>query len=161
MPGPWREEVCFLLDVRRGKMFRVDTATDMLTDAEMRQHTSLVKEADRREIKSFIQDKVFSLKRRSEATVRPMDCIWVREWKTRFSAQTRGEFKSRRVVRGFLGPRKRHVSPYASTAARLSQRLLVCFAVEGEFELEQWDIGSAILEGFGFNVMRDVPTVRD
>ena len=56
IPGPWRESVSFLMCVRAGECFRVDTETDMLTDAEMRQYASLVREADRREFKSFVSD---------------------------------------------------------------------------------------------------------
>ena len=85
----------------------------MLTDAELRQYENLVRDADRREIKSFVSDKVFSLRRKSDATVRSMDCIWVRKWKTRPSAKNKGEIKSRLVVRGFLDPQKRHVSRYS------------------------------------------------
>jgi len=128
----------------------------MLTDAEMRQYENLVREADRREIKSFVSDKVFRLRRKVEATVRPMDCIWVRKWKTRPTSECKGEVKSRLVVRGFLDPQKRHVSRYSSTATRLSQRLLVSLSVEHHFELEQWDIGNAFLKGFSFKVMREM-----
>ncbi len=96
--------------VRTGNCYRVDTETDMLTDAEMRQHENLVREADRKEIRSFVSDKVFRLKRKSKATVRSMDCIWVRKWKTRPSAQNKGEIKSRLVARGFLDLQKRYVS---------------------------------------------------
>ena len=143
IPGPWREAVCFLMSVRDGTCFRVDTESDMMTDAEMRQHEDLVREADHKEIKSFVSDKVFRLRRRAEATVRPVDCIWVRKWKTRPSKGVRGEVKSRLVVRGFLDPQKRHVSRYASTARRLSQRLLVSLSVEHRFDVEQCGINTA------------------
>ena len=54
--------------------------------------------------------------------------------------------KSHIVVRGFLDPQKKLVARYSSTASRLSQRLLCLFAVENFVELEQWDIGNAVLK---------------
>ena len=47
--------------VRDGTCFRVDTETDMLTEAEVREFDALVREADMREVKSFVDDKVFKL----------------------------------------------------------------------------------------------------
>ena len=80
-PGPWKESVSFLMNVRNGKCFRVDTATDMLTQDKLFQHAAIVQAADERETKSFVDDKVFQLIRRHDAPVRPMDCLWVRKWK--------------------------------------------------------------------------------
>ena len=102
LPGPWKEQVAFLMDVRDGTCFRVDTATDMLTTDELFRHSALVQAADEREIKSFVDDKVFQLIRRQDAPVRPMDCLWVRKWKRKPTANDPGEVKSRLVVRGFL-----------------------------------------------------------
>ena len=48
LPGPWREAVSFLMDVRDGTCYRVDQEHAMLTEAELRQHEALVKEDDRR-----------------------------------------------------------------------------------------------------------------
>ena len=141
IPGPWKESVCFLMDTRDGTCFRVDTATDMLSQEELHTHEALVREADAREVKSFIDDKVFKLVRRDAVNIRTMDCIWVRKSKRKPTPKDRGEIKSRLVVRGFLDPQKRHVSRYSSTATRLSQRLLVSLVVEHRFELEQWSIG--------------------
>ena len=97
----------------------------MLTSDELRQHEGFVREADKREMKSFVDDKVFRLIKREESSVRTMDCLWIRKWKRRPSANDHGEVKSRLVVRGFLDPQKRHVAKYSSTATRLSQRCLV------------------------------------
>ena len=78
IPGPWKESVCFLMDTRDGTCFRVDTATDMLSQEELHTHEALVREADAREVKSFIDDKVFKLVRRDAVNIRTMNCIWVR-----------------------------------------------------------------------------------
>jgi len=128
----------------------------MLTQEELYAHSHLVQAADAREVKSFIDDKVFRLIRRSEAPIRPMDCLWVRKWKRKPTAKDPGEVKSRLVVRGFLDPQKRHVSRYSGTATRLSQRLLVSLAVEHDLDLEQWDIGNAFLKGFSFDMMKQM-----
>ena len=137
LPGPWKEQVAFLMGMRDGTCFRVDTATDMLTTDELFRHSALVQAADEWEIKSFVDDKVFQLIRRQDAPVRPMDCLWVRKWKRKPTANDPGEVKSRLVVRGFLDPQKRHVSRYSGTATRLSQRMLVSLAVAHGLELEQ------------------------
>ena len=125
------------MDVNDGTCFRVDTATDMLTDDELWTHYALVQAADKQEMKSFVDDKVFRFIRRNDAKVRTMDCLWVRKWKRKPTANDPGEVKSRLVVRGFLDPQKRHVSRHSGTATRLSQRLLVSVAVENNFDLEQ------------------------
>ena len=69
-----------------------------------------MREADAREVKSFIDDKVFKLVRRDAVNIRTMDCIWVRKWKRKPTPKDRGEVKSRLVVRGFLDLQKRHVA---------------------------------------------------
>ena len=55
----------------------------MLTEAEVREFDALVREADMREVKSFVDDEVFRTDKRQNANVRPMDCLWIRKWKRR------------------------------------------------------------------------------
>ena len=101
-----------------------------------------------KDIKSFVDDKVFKVTLRSQAKS-TMSCLWLRKW-------TGKEVNSRLVVRGFLDPQKAMVARYSSRATRLSQRLLCSLAVENNFDLEQWDIGNAFLKGFSFDKMREM-----
>ena len=123
----------------------------MLSEADLAKHEQLVREADMREIKSFVDDKVFRVALRSQAKS-TMSCLWLRKWKG-------AEVKSRLVVRGILAPQKKMVARYSSTATRLSQRLLCSLAVENQFELELWGIGNAFLKGFSFDKMNELCTM--
>ena len=115
----------------------------MLSPEDLVKYKDLVREADEKEIKAFVSDKVFKVVPLKDATNK-MNCLWLRTWK--------GDIvKSRLVVRGFLDKQKKMVSRYSSTASRLSQRLLCSLAVENDFDLEQWDIGNAFLKGFSFD----------
>ena len=52
-PEPWRNDCCFYIDLCTGEAFRVDTATDNLTEEQVHEHWTLVEEADRKEISNL------------------------------------------------------------------------------------------------------------
>ena len=60
------------MDARTGQCLRADEATDMLTESELRTYDALVRAADKADIKSFVDDRVFRLIKRTESKVRPM-----------------------------------------------------------------------------------------
>ena len=51
IPGPWKENVCFYIDLFTGEAFRVDQDTDNLTDQEIIDNWAEVEAADRKELK--------------------------------------------------------------------------------------------------------------
>ena len=160
IPGPWKangSSPCFFMSITTGECYRVDEATDILSPQELVTFENDVKEADRAEIASFIQYKVFECARKSTAKYRPMMCIWVRRWKFKGQgSEKRRIIKSRLCVRGFLDPQKQGLSKHSSTASRISQRLAISLTVNLDFELESWDISAAFLQGFTFNVLASV-----
>ena len=59
--GPWHKRINFYMDVRTKEVFRVDTDTDILTEADMAKHWHLVEAADRKELQSFVDNAIFKL----------------------------------------------------------------------------------------------------
>ena len=90
IPGPWKEAAAFFMDAHTGEYFRADAATDMLTHQELSDHEALVREADKKETKCFVDDHVFKLSERAEANIRCIDCLWVRKWKRRSTNTDKG-----------------------------------------------------------------------
>ena len=160
LPGPWREEVCFYVDVRKGYCYRVDDTSDFLTADDMVTHEALVRQADKKEIAAFVRTGIFLPTRLTSAAKRPCECIWVRRWKwsTDPSTQKRSIIvESRLCVRGYLDPQKWQLSRHSSTATRSSQKLLVsdCAVYEG-WSMESLDVNNAFLQGFGFDMLESV-----
>ena len=60
------------MDARTGQRMLVDEETGMLTESELRTYDALVRAADKAEVKSFVDDRVFRLIKRTESKVRPM-----------------------------------------------------------------------------------------
>ena len=56
-------------------------------------------------------------------------------------------------IRGFLDPQKGTLPTRATTATRLSQKLVLSIAVLLEFEVESLDVGNAFLDGYTFEQM--------
>ena len=133
------------------KTYRVDSMTDNLSAEEMVTHEHLVREADVAEIKSFLNNNCWSIKHHSECNTNPVDCTWVRKWKMKtVEGKKKKIVKSRLCARGFLDSQKNAVSKFASTASRLSQKLLVSYAALHNLPLESWDISTAFLQGLSF-----------
>eukprot|EP00959_Pyramimonas_sp_CCMP1952_P228554 4778300-Pyramimonas_sp.AAC.1 len=64
--------------------------------------------------------------------------------------------KSRLCARGFLDGQGASLSKRATTATRLSQRLLVSLAAIYDFTIESWDVTGAFLKGLPFKDMYEV-----
>ena len=65
---------------RTGECYRVDSETNLLTDEELAKYWKEV-EADRKEVESFVVERIFQLCHVKSATQRPMDALWVRKRK--------------------------------------------------------------------------------
>ena len=84
----------------------------------------LIDKADRAELQSFVDEKIFRKVWAQQATTRAIDAVWVRRWKWDAAADD-WKVKSHLCIRGFLDPQKSLVSTRSTTATRLSQRLLL------------------------------------
>ena len=100
-----------------------------------------------------MKEQVWSCEEASKLSFHPVDAIWVRKWK--FVVLDNGTkvriVKSRLCARGFLDSQNQEITTRATTASRLSQRLLVALSAIFGFELETWDISGAFLKGFPFD----------
>ena len=152
VPGPWHKPQCFYFDLRRGKVLRVDKDTDFLTTEELIKYEKQVKEADEKEIKQFVDHKVFRARQKQFAdTTRFIDCTWIRKWKRKWvNGVLVYVIKSRLCGRGFLDPQKHQLSAHSTQATRLSQRLLVSQAAINRHQIRSYDVSGAFLQGFSF-----------
>ena len=131
----------------QGEVFRVDVDTDNLTAAEVETHVKEVKAADLKEVKSFVDHEVWQPVPLTQAGRNVISCTWVRKWKRKDSDRL---VKSRLCCRGFLDKQKSELFKYASTASRLSQKMLVSNAVLHGWSIESWDVSTAFLRGLSF-----------
>ena len=109
--------------------------------------------ADKKEIASILQQGVWEKVRRTGYQSGVMDAIWVRKWKRMPNGTL--EIKSRLCLRGYLDPQKDALSSRATTATRLSQRLLISMSVLLGFEVESLDVSTAFLKGFSWKKLEE------
>ena len=149
--------MCFFIDLYTGEAFKVDDQTDNLTEAEINEHWDLVEAADRKEITQFVEEKVWRCSEARHMKFPPIDAIWIRKWKWIYDKNGKRTriVKSRLCARGFLDAQGKDLTTRATTATRLSQRLLVSLSVIFGFHLETWDASGAFLKGFPFRVVEE------
>ena len=139
-----------------GECFIVDDAvrSDTVTDADKVKYKDKIEKADRAELQSFVDEKIFRKVWAQQASTRAIDAVWVRRWKQ--DPKTKEWIiKSRLCIRGFLDPQKSFVSTRSTTATRLSQRLLLSLSALMGWSIESWDVGVAFLKGFSFKQMEE------
>ena len=73
----------------------------------------------------------------------PVDAIWVRKWKWKGENRV---VKSRLCARGFLASQGYMLNTRATTASRLTQRLLLSLSVLLGFNVETWAVNGAVLK---------------
>ena len=98
-----------------------------------------------------MQHEVFQLVRKSNVWTSVLDAVWVRKRKRMPDGSV--VVKSRLCIRGFLDPQKWFLPTRATTASRLSQRLLMSVASLMGWQVESIDVGNAFLQGFSFDMM--------
>ena len=81
IPGPWNESRCFYDDFRSDTCFSV-TRDEILTEADVAKYFHLVEAADRKEVASFVEHKVFELDA-SFNSINNVDAVWVCKWVSR------------------------------------------------------------------------------
>ena len=150
-----QQELLNLYQALSGECYRVDIDTDNLSASDMQQFESEITASDRKEVKSFVDHEVWDVAPVSEAR-NLISCTWVRKWKRKEIqlANKRKEFervvKSRLCCRGFLDKQKSELFKYASTASRLSQKMLISNAALHGWTVESWDVSTAFLRGLTF-----------
>jgi hypothetical protein len=158
IPGPWKEDTYFHMHLITGDIecYKVDQDTDTLTEEEIVNNWKLVEEADRKEIKQFVDEKCFKKIHRYavDGDTVPFDAIYIRKWK-KMPNGTR-IVKTRLCARGCLDRQKHLIPTRSTTATRLSQRLIVSLSVLLGFSLESWDVSGAFLKGFSFDRIKEV-----
>ena len=89
-------------------------ASSAVSKDDMVKYRSLIAAADRAELQSFVDEKIFKKIWAQQATTRAIDAVWVRRWKC--VAKEGYIIKSRLCIRGFLDPHKSLVSTRSTTA---------------------------------------------
>eukprot|EP00971_Amphidinium_carterae_P150678 2987292-Amphidinium_carterae.1 len=150
---------CFFIGVSDGCTihdFKVDGTTDLLSEEELRLHEQDVIEADGNEISSFAKHDVFEevWKQSTPIDSKLLDCVFVRKWKRKQDGSK--VLKCRLCARGFMDAQLPYLNTYASTASRLTQRLIVSLAVVYNFDLRTMDISTAFLQGFSYEFMDQI-----
>ena len=153
IPGPWKRNECFFIDLRTQEAFKVDTDTDILSEKELYENWDKVEAADRKELKQFVENNVWKAKRASDCKLPPVDAIWVRKWKRQQDGTL--VVKSRLCARGFLDMQGPQLTTRATTATKLSQKLLLALSQIFGLELESWDVSGAFLKGFPFREIEE------
>ena len=153
LPGPWKQRTNFYMSLRTGQCFRVDQETANLTDRDLVELWPQVEAGDRKELESFVTHDVFQLMKKANAWTSVLDAIWVRKKKR----QPDGSLvvKCRLCIRGFLDPQKWFLPTRATTASRMSQRMLLSIAALMNWNVESLDVGNAFLQGFSFEMMTE------
>ena len=120
----------------------------MLTEEEedIRRHWPLVDAADRKEVTSYCQNRVFELDANDATATNQVDGVWVRKW----SDRARLIIKSRCCSRGFLDRQRGQLNRHSSTASRLSHRLACSLGIQNGLALQSFDISTAFLQGLRF-----------
>ena len=158
----------YYLDVNDYTVFRVEQDTALITDDSpdfayygrtlMRK---LIKEADHRELRSFVEHKVFEPLHRSKLPkgTNLVDCVWVRKW-----AERGVKIKSRLCARGCFDRQKYFIERHSSTATRLSQRMVVSSSMTNtiynptsdpkDVTVESFDISTGFLQGLEFKELQ-------
>ena len=153
LPGPWQKRTNFYMSVLTGQCFRVDQETANLTDRDLAELWPQVEAGDRKELESFVTHDVFQLMKKTNAWTSVLDAVWVRKKKR----QPDGTLvvKCRLCIRGFLDPQKWFLPTRATTASRMSQRMLLSIAALMGWDVESLDVGNAFLQGFSFEMMTE------
>jgi hypothetical protein len=146
------------MDVLTGECFASATDPLLLDQRAVEQNFDLVNAADLMEIKQFVSEQVWRPIPVDKCLRTPIDCVWVRKWKQ--LKQSDGSYKwivkSRLCARGFLDSQGQNLSKRATTATRLSQRLLISLSAIYGFTVESWDVTGAFLKGLPFKDMYDI-----
>ena len=149
------------IDIETLEVFKMDIDTALLTPDDEWRYPHLVREADYRELHSFVIHKVFQPVRKQHLPKgsNVVDCVWVRKW-----AERGIKVKSRMCARGCFDRQKYFIERHSSTATRLSQRMVVSSALTNmlynptgdpnDVTIESFDISTAFLQGMDYQSLQ-------
>ncbi|CAK9111867.1 Retrovirus-related Pol polyprotein from transposon RE2 (Retro element 2) (AtRE2) [Includes: Protease RE2 [Durusdinium trenchii] len=142
------------VDLRTQEVLKVDTETDVLTEAQLIAHWPLFEKADADEIAQFAHEDAFEKLHISQVSddMVVVDCTWVRKFKRNPDGSKKA--KSRLCARGFMDAQKAALPTRSTTATRLSQRILVSMAAALGLQVESLDVSGAFLKGLSFHQVR-------
>ena len=142
------------VDLRTQEILKVDTETDVLTEAQLIAHWPLFEKSDADEIAQFVHEDAFEKLHISQVSddMVVVDCTWVRKFKRNPDGSKKA--KSRLCARGFMDAQKAALPTRSTTATRLSQRILVSMAAALGLQVESLDVSGAFLKGLSFHQVR-------
>ena len=139
--------------IRHSKCFKVARDFDIISPEEQKKHYHACREAKKKEIKSFIDHKVFDVRLRKRdrdfskpVFINDIKAIWVMRWKLKDGKKI---VKARLCLQGFRDKQTMD-SVSSSTATRIGQRLIASVAANHNWNLLCLDISTAFLQGLTF-----------
>eukprot|EP00971_Amphidinium_carterae_P350620 6491651-Amphidinium_carterae.1 len=106
----------------------IERSDDALTTSEMTENAAMVKKAMLEELQRWVHYKCFSITPRKQCR-NIVDIRWVIRWK--FEGQPpKRNIRARLTVRGFKDADAGHLLAHATTASRVTQRVLTSLAVQ-------------------------------
>ena len=131
----------------------IERVNNVLTRDEALTHVEECKEAMLLELGRWIKHKAWQRSSRVNAK-NALKSKWVLKWKDiGQGTQKARKIKARLVAQGFLD--QQTTSTFAGTSTRWSQRLLIAFAVQMQWNLWSCDISEAFLRGLSFKELHE------
>ena len=124
----------------------IEKSLDELTAAEVKANPTLIAEAIRKELGSFITHKCFEPIQKGKMK-NVLTSRWLFKWKVIDGVRT---VKARLVVHGFKDHAVSSLITYANTTTRWGQRIVNSVAAQQGWELLSADVGTAFLQGLTF-----------
>eukprot|EP00971_Amphidinium_carterae_P304266 6046514-Amphidinium_carterae.2 len=119
----------------------------MVTEADLRLYPLEVEAGKDEEVSAFMNQGVFARHPASNAD-NVIDFTWVLKWKW---TKDKRKCRARLCLRGFKDKQKHELNTYASTASRISQRIICSFAAVCSWGLSSIDISTAFLRGHQYS----------
>ena len=129
----------------------IDRNDDLLTEQEIKNHSSEVLQAMLDELNTWNGFRCFK-RINKEETKCIIDTKWVLKWKLKGGVR---HIRARLCLRGFKESGCDDDTNYSATASRLSQRLLVSEAVLRSWTLASTDIPKAFLQGVSYQELSE------
>eukprot|EP00971_Amphidinium_carterae_P332421 6466575-Amphidinium_carterae.2 len=130
----------------------INRSDDALTSDEMQQHSAKVKKAMLEELLRWVHYRCFSVRPRRQCR-NVVDIRWVIRWKFEGQPPQRN-IQARLTVRGFKDLEAGQLLAHATTASRVTQRVLTSLAVQMasseptmDWRLKALDVKKAFLQG--------------
>eukprot|EP00971_Amphidinium_carterae_P281275 5584632-Amphidinium_carterae.1 len=118
-----------------------------VTEEDHIKHWREIEEGKQKELDAFMEHGVFERMDARKAN-NIIDSTWVLKWK--WSGSSR-QCRARLCLRGFKDLQKSELHTYASTASRISQRIICSFSAIHRWKIHSLDISTAFLQGHEYS----------